>query len=72
MLESDPDVKRIVWLLERIGYAVTVEENSVQATHRKTGEVYIVSGDDPLNMTAELAEKVGYEEFVPNIDLMDG
>jgi len=62
---DDPNVNRVIRLIQRNGFRVTMESDSVAATNSKTGETFIVCGEAVLTMAAELAGQVG-------IDLMDG
>lgn len=62
---DDPNVARILRLISKNDYLVAVDADSMTATHGRTGEMFMVRGDDPLTMAAELAGQVG-------IDLMDG
>ena len=64
-MTTDPNANRIIRLIERNGYRVAVESDSLAATRSETGETFIVRGDDVLTVAAELAGQVG-------IDLMDG
>jgi hypothetical protein len=61
---DDLNVTRILRLISKNDYLVTVNTDTMTATHGRTGEMFMVRGDDPLTMAPELAVQVG-------IDLMD-
>jgi hypothetical protein len=64
-MTEDPNAKRIIRPIERNGFRVAAETESLTTTDSKTGETFIVRGNDMLTMAAELTGQVG-------IDLMDG
>ena len=64
-MADDPNANRALQLIERNGYTVELQPDSIATTHTRTRETFIVRGADALKMAAELAGQVG-------IELMDG
>ena len=51
----DATTQSVLWLIEKQCYRIVATATQLRASHNKTGETFIVNGDDPYANACEIA-----------------